>query len=178
MTVITPSLPDRKLLLQQCRESVSTQTVPVHHAVGVDTKRVGPQLMRNTLAKGVSTEWLLPVDDDDVLDPDCVEVLLEHSKDADVVYSFYRPEGADWCANRLFSHKKLFRRNFIPVTALIRKSFFEVVGGYRMQPMEDWLLWQHLFLHGARFKCVPEVLWSYRFGDNSFQPAQQAQLAA
>lgn len=177
MTVITPSLPDRVKLLQQCTESIKAQTVQVHHAVGVDTKKVGPQLMRNVLAKHVTTEWILPVDDDDVLDPDCVGVLLAHSQDADVVYPFCRMEGADWCPNRLFIAKKLFRRNFIPVTALIRKSLFDVVGGYRRQPMEDWLLWQHLFLHGARFKCVPEVLWSYRFGDNSFQPAQQAMAA-
>lgn len=175
--MITPSLPERSHLLKQCTESVQAQTVRVAHLVGTDTKRIGPQLLRNELARGASTDWILPLDDDDVLDADCVEVLLKNSQDADVVYSFYRPEGADWCANRLFNAKKLFRRNFIPVTALIRKSMFDVVGGYRKQPLEDWLLWQHLFLHGARFRCVPEVLWSYRFGDNSFQPAQQAMAA-
>jgi len=104
-----------------------------------------------------------------------VEILLSHSEDADVVYPFCRMDGADWCPNRLFNEKRLFRRNFIPVTALIRKDFFQMVGGYRKVPLEDWDLWQRFYLHGARFKCVPEVLWTYSFhGDNTFQPANQA----
>jgi glycosyltransferase involved in cell wall biosynthesis len=173
VTVITPTLPERTEFLEQCTSSVLAQTVKVTHLVGVDEKRRGPQQTRNELASGVSTEWVLPLDDDDVLDTDFVATLLDRSADADVVYPFTRMVGrTDWCPNRLFNPRMLFRRNFIPVTALIRKDLFDMLGGYRKVPLEDWDLWQRAFLHGAKFKCVPEVLWSYRFHEgNEFQAA-------
>lgn len=117
---------------------------------------------------------MLPLDDDDVLDPECVEVLLAASADADIVYSWCRVEGRDdfWIVNKLFHAESLFVQNFIPCTALIRSSLFRMLGGYRNQPLEDWDLWQRAYLHGARFVCVPEQLWSYRFfGQNTFQAA-------
>lgn len=124
------------------------------------------------LARQADTEWLLPLDDDDVLDPDCVEILLRHSKDADVVYPFCRMEGRTdgWVPNRLFNPRTLMRRPFIPVTALIRRDLFDLLAGYRKVPMEDWDFYARAWLHGARFKCVPEVLWTYRFHEaNQYQ---------
>lgn len=171
MTVITPTLPERASLLEDCKASVAAQTVPVTHLVYVDQDRLGPQLVRNALAASCTTSWILPLDDDDVLDPDCVERLLHFSGDHDVVYPFCRMEGRTdgWVPNRLFNPKTLMRRNFIPVTALIRKTMFDTVGGYKPVPLEDWVLWQWILLHGGRFKCVPEVLWTYRFQVNTFQ---------
>lgn len=172
VTVITPSLPERVKMLEECSESVGNQTVEVHHLVGQDERRLGPQRTRNQLAERATTEWLLPLDDDDILDRDCVEILLANSADADVVYPWTRMVGrSDWTPNRLFNPKMLFRRNFIPATALVRRDFFNMVGGYANVPLEDWNLWQRIYLHGGRFKCVPEVCWSYRFHDgNQFQP--------
>jgi glycosyltransferase involved in cell wall biosynthesis len=171
VTVITPTLPERVKLLEECSASVEAQTIKVTHLVAVDGKRFGPQRTRNNLAKDATTEWLLPLDDDDVLDPDCCEQLVRAGVDADVVYPWTRMDGrTDWCPNRLFNAKMLFRRNFIPNTALIRRDMFNMVGGYHNQPLEDWELWQRIWLHGGRFKCVPEVLWTYRFHDgNQFQ---------
>jgi hypothetical protein len=69
----------------------------------------------------------------------------------------------------------LMRRNFIPVTALIRKDLWDLLGGQRKVPMEDHDFYKRAWLHGARFKCVPEVLWSYRFHDNNqFQGVRAA----
>ena len=174
--MLTPTLPERVKLLQQCTRSVEAQTVKVTQLVSLDRERLGPQLVRNRLALQAETEWLLPLDDDDLLDPDCVEVLLERSEDADIVYPFCRMDGRSdgWCPNRLFNAKRLFRLNFIPNTALVRTDLFRLLGGYRKVQLEDWDLWQRAFLHGARFRCVPEVLWSYRFHEGNRFQAQAA----
>jgi glycosyltransferase involved in cell wall biosynthesis len=175
--VITPSLPGREHLLEQASSSVFAQTVPCVQKTFLDVGRDGPQRLRNLLVGGTDTEWILPLDDDDTLDPECVETLLANSEGADIVYSFCRMDGRDdWCPNRLFNSRTLMRRNFIPVTALIRKDLWDLLGGQRKVPMEDHDFYKRAWLHGARFKCVPEVLWSYRFheGQNTFQGVRAA----
>jgi hypothetical protein len=161
--VLTPTLPERRLLLEDCKASVSSQTVPCTHLVGVDLRREGPGRVRNRLARSTQAEWLLPVDDDDLLDEDCLEVLSQHLEGADVVYPWCRVEGLDeWCPNRLFRPDPLLTFNYIPVTALVRAELWADVGGMRDEPYEDWRFWQRCLGAGARFRCVDEVLWTYR----------------
>ena len=172
VSVLTPSLASRELLLSECRASVEAQTVPVEHLVLVDELREGPQVMRNRLATSSESEWLLPLDDDDLLDPDCVETLLAFAGDADIVYPFCRVEGRDdfYVVNKLWNERSLFLGPYIPMTALIRRDFFEMLGGYRKVQLEDYDFYKRAALHGGRFVCVPEVLWSYRFlGQNTYQ---------
>jgi glycosyltransferase involved in cell wall biosynthesis len=166
--VLTPTLPERALLLEECRASVAAQTVPCEHLVGVDTDRQGPGVVRNRLAAGTDADWLLPLDDDDLLDLDYLETLLPHLTDADVIYPWCRVEGKDdWTPNRLFRADPLLTFNYIPVTALIRRDLWAEVGGWRNEPVEDFRFWQRCLGVGARFKCVDEVLWSYRIGVGS-----------
>lgn len=123
------------------------------------------------------SDWLLPLDDDDTLDPGCVGALLERSSEADIVYPFCRVEGRDdfYVVNKLWCERSLFLQPFIPVTALIRRDFFDMLGGYRNVPLEDYDFYKRAALHGGRFVCVPEVLWSYRFHEtNTFQGAKAA----
>lgn len=162
VTVITPTVQGREELLERCRRSVDGQTVSVVHLVREDVGGEGPARVRNQLLSQVETPWVLPLDDDDELDPDCVQVLLERAQ-ADVVYPWCRMVGRSdgWVPNKLFWAEALFKQNFIPVTALIRTDALRMLGGYRDSQMEDWLLWQWAYLHGLEFQCVPEVLWSY-----------------
>lgn len=167
---MTSSLPDREPLLRQAWASVAAQTVAVQHLAAQDTDREGPARVRNALARQTDTEWLLPLDDDDLLDPDCVQTLLAHSDGADVIYPWCRvtdhtPGIQPWCPNRLFSADALMRFNFIPVTALVRRDLWLEVGGMPDLPhAEDWAMWKRLLGAGAVFRCVPEVLWTYRRG--------------
>ena len=173
VTVLTPSLPERQPLLEECRESVSAQTVECEHLVHVDQDRVGPVAARNHLAVQSATEWILPLDDDDVADPQqLVEVLLDEADGADIVYPWCRMEGRSDGSNpnKRFTSEGLFKQNFIPVTALIRCDLWKMLGGQRPVQLEDWDFMKRAFLHGAKFKCVPEVLWTYRFmGQNQYQ---------
>lgn len=161
--VLTPTLPDRRSLLDECAASVRAQTIPCEHMVAEDAVREGPGRVRNRLARKTDAEWLVPLDDDDLLDPDFLEVLLPHLTDADVVYPWCRVEGLDeWTPNRLYRPDPLLTFNFIPVTAAVRRNLWMRVGGMRDEPVEDWRFWQRCLGEGARFKCVDEVTWTYR----------------
>src|SRR5438445_805557 len=102
--VITATLPERASLLEECCASVLAQTVECEHLVGVDEAREGPSVIRNRLAASTDADWLLPLDDDDLLDPTCVERLLAVSDAADVVYPWCRMVGRTdgWVPNKLF----------------------------------------------------------------------------
>ncbi|MHB8742582.1 MAG: glycosyltransferase [Sulfuricaulis sp.] len=163
MTVITPTVRGRERLLERCVASVGAQSVPVDHLILEDADGEGPSVIRNRLVGFVKTGWILPLDDDDELDPDCVQVLLENAGGVDIVYPWCRmvDRTDGWVPNKLFWAEALFKQNYIPVTALIRTEAFEMLGGYRGRVLEDWVLWQWAYLHGLKFRCVPEVLWSY-----------------
>lgn len=151
---------------------MAAQTAPVDHLVGVDDDREGPTVIRNRLAGSTDADWLLCLDDDDLLDPTFVEVLAPHLAAADVVYPWCRVEDdlGHWSPNRLYRPEPLVGEgqrpyNYIPVTALIRRSLWEQVGGMpNVAHAEDFLFWRRCIGAGARFRCVPEVLWTYRRG--------------
>ncbi len=168
VTVITPTLPERSQLLERCKASVLAQTVPCVHSIQVDAHGLGPARWRNALAYMAKTKWILPLDDDDTLDPRCVQTLLERADEAEIVYPWCRMVGRTdgWVPNKLFQADALFKQNFIPVTALIRRDAFLMLGGYQNIPMEDWALWQWAYLHGLEFRCVPECLWTYYHGEH------------
>ena len=172
VTVITPTVQGRERLLEECVASVEAQTVKCHHLVGEDAGREGPGAVRNRLAGQAETRWLLLLDDDDTLDPGAAEALLAASVGADIVYPWCRMVGRTdgWVPNRLFNPESLFRMNFIPNTVLVDRDTWGMLGGHKQVPMEDWDFYRRAWLHGCGFRCVPEVLWSYRFhGGNHFQ---------
>jgi len=166
VAVLTPTLGERESLLEECKASVRAQTVPVQHLIAVDEDREGPSVIRNRLAEQTDAEWLLPLDDDDLLDPEAVHLLLSAAGGSDVVYPWCRVTGSSWSPNRLFTAKTLESHNYIPVTALIRRSLWEKVK-WRVAPhSEDWIFWRDCVKAGAKFTCIPEVLWTYRIGES------------
>jgi glycosyltransferase involved in cell wall biosynthesis len=169
IAVLTPTLPSRRSLLDEATASVAAQTYPVSHLVGVDQDREGPSVIRNRLAASSDADWYLPLDDDDLLDADCVERLVEQSSDADVVVPWCRvvdvPGLEPWTPNRLFRPESMLLYNFVPVTCLVRAELWRDVGGMPERvEVEDWRFWLRCLAEGARFRVVPEVCWSYRRG--------------
>ena len=182
---LTATLPERASLLEECAVSVHVQTTPSWtHNVGVDKDKEGPAVIRNRLAKETDADWLIPLDDDDLIDPDFLEVLSKHLDDADVIYPWCRVEDfipglPPWTPNRLFRAESLLRFNFIPVTALISHDLWDAVGGMPEDVNnEDWWMWKRCLAEGARFKCVPEVLFSYRRGYSGASRNEWQSLAA
>ncbi len=173
VTVVTPTIPERAPQLAELRASIEAQTVrPAAWVCGLDVQRVGPGPIVNDLIAEADTEWVIRVDDDDLLDPNFFETLAPHlTADADIVYPWCRVENGpipDWAFQVPFDAEWLMFENFIPCTAAIRRDVFIDLGGYREPPdtpHEDWDLWRRALQSGARFLCVPTVTWTYRFGD-------------
>jgi hypothetical protein len=196
IAVLTPSLPGRADMLAEAMASVQAQTLtPVSHVVGIDYERVGIGRTLNHLASSAEADWLARLDDDDLFMPNHLEVLSTGVEDADVIYTWcdVKPRArngvvppvpavlgpAGWIPNQEFDANLLRERNYIPATTLTRKSLWREIGGWTLpgwgvgeaprQPefAEDWDFWLRALDAGARFLCIPEVTWTYRYhGEN------------
>lgn len=167
IAAVIPTIPGREALLEQALESVHAQTVPADQViVALDERREGPAAARNRGVQEASTDWVAFLDDDDVWYPNHLETLLQASGGADVVYSDCALVGphSHPDLNRDFDPFLLQLRNFIPVTALVRRNVFLDVGGFDpADDLEDWGLWKRLASAGCRFVHVPVTTWEYRF---------------
>ncbi len=168
VSVLTPSIVERAGMLEECKQSVAAQTFTRwEHLVEVDELREGCAKTMNRVANLAAGEWLLPLADDDLLNPDCVEALVDAAADADVVYAPPRVEGGQ----PAWPYQK--RPPNIPSCALIRTALWREIGGYKetLRREEDrkfWIAARHL---GARFVRVDRELWVYRFhgGNKTFR---------
>ena len=98
VTVIIPTIAPRRDLLTRAINSVLNQTVPVDQIiVSMDHEKLGAAANRQKALESVTTEFVLPLDDDDELKPNGVELLLAHQSatDADMVYGHYDVIGGD-----------------------------------------------------------------------------------
>ena len=167
LTVVTPAIPERLGMLNQCCASVTAQTLPVRrHLIGVDHARAGIVSVVNALAEAVDTEWMVILADDDLLLKDFVAQMMPAARNpAGVVYSRPVAVGANWAPYRYtFSASDLRKANFIPATALIRTDLWRRLGGYDADAFpEDYDFWLRALDAGAFFRHVPEHNWVYRF---------------
>ena len=164
VTLLTASLPERGHMLAEAVASVTAQKVPpVAHLIGVDHAREGAATVYNRLAGMVDTGWVTFLDDDDLLDPNHLEMLLGHCQGADVVYTWCRPVGHSFrLYNQPFDRNLLRRRSIVPITAMVRTEFYARAGWMRHEDGYDWRFWQRVADAGASFRCVPEITWQYR----------------
>jgi hypothetical protein len=169
IAVVTPTLPSRKELLQECKDSVKQQiwNGETYHAIGADLTGEGAALTRNKIVQSLdsSYEWIAFLDDDDKFLPNHLAVVTEACSGADVVYSECKEEGFQKTWNtRDFNYEAVRKENYIPVTALVRRSAFEKVGGFKEKPYpgEDQWLWLRMYEAGCRLVYVPQETWIYR----------------
>lgn len=177
VTVITPTIPSRHELLAEAAMSVHRQTLAgVTHSILLDAHGDGPAATRNELLRTVRTPYVAFLDDDDLLEPEHLEVLLDRLElsDASVAYSYCnvigpaavsvpRPprDGDVW---RLMERG----RNVIPITVLARTDAIRAGGCfYSEDRYEDYALWMRLRALGHDFALEPRVTWTYRMlGEN------------
>ena len=115
--------------------------------------------------------YMLFLDSDDKLEPQAVEHLLAALRAAPghVGYAYcqlhYFGNQEFIFPSRPFSHRSLLSGTYVNVSALIRRSVFEAVGGW--DPTwrlghEDAELWVRMLHHGYHGVLVPEPLQLYR----------------
>lgn len=188
VAVCIPTIPPRVEQLREALNSVLTQTYPVSELIVVtDHEAYGAASTRNRAWRRASSDWIAFLDDDDLLEPQHVQRLVEHSDDADLIYPwFHLPIGTDPLATLVngqvtrplgvpFGAEQadyvMRHGNFIPVTVLVRRSYLEKIDGFPLPSSErwphteceDWGCWQDLLRAGARFKHVPERTWTWRW---------------
>lgn len=93
ITVIIPSIPPRRKLLDRAIESVNRQTLAaVDVIVAVDEAKAGAAVTRDRALFQVKTEWTAALDDDDEFLPFHLEHLLGTARETDADYVYSYPE--------------------------------------------------------------------------------------
>lgn len=120
-------------------------------------------------------EFILPLDADDKIAPQYIELALkafEEDSTLTVVYCQAEKFGTEkglWNLST-FSLNRLAYENMIFCSALFRKSDWELVGGYDPQMLyglEDWEFWIAILKNGGQVKCLDKIGFYYRIKLNS-----------
>jgi glycosyltransferase involved in cell wall biosynthesis len=133
----------------------------------------GPSAARNNAILASKGKYILPLDADDRLRPsflDSAITILDSQPQVGIVYG-----DAEWFGLRTgrytvgpFDRNRLLYWNFIPVSAVYRRSVWEQNGGYDSTARpEDYDFWLCALEHGWQFAYVPEILFEYRILESS-----------
>lgn len=136
---------------------------------------------RNTGIMNTYTEFVLPLDADDILLDNCVEKLLKRQKEenSDITSPSFKNFGL---INQevVLLPKPVLKHfcvgNFIPYFSLFRTQVLREVGGYSPRMLfgyEDYHLTFNLLSRGAKLATTPEVLVLYRTKPNSMLTVAQ-----
>lgn len=147
-------------------DAVKSERVTVVHLP--ENQGRGP--VRNVGITMATTEAVMSLDADDILEPEHLEktvpTLLEHDR-CGVVYTDYRLFGTESriMRGRPFDRALLYKQQYIFAGSLFRKSAFEKTAGYRREfniGNEDWDFWLSILEAGYDARYVPEPLYRYR----------------
>lgn len=131
---------------------------------------------RNTGIMNASGDWILPLDSDDVLEPNYVERVQQVIKDvpeATVIAPSFKTFGlsaSDVLLQMRPTVGDFQDGNRIGYCSAIRKDALLEVGGYNPRMVfgwEDYDLWIELAKRGKVIVTIPEYLWRYRTRANS-----------
>ncbi len=150
-------------------------------------KNGGASSARNLGIRNARTEYILPLDADDLLEPTFLEYcwwMLSHDQQASWAYTESCGfQGMEYIWKSRFDANKMKRENLLTVTALIRKSALESVGCYMEGPRyynEDWHAWLKMVAAGYYpVQSLGEPLFWYRRSDTgAFSKATTDKSAA
>ena len=136
----------------------------------------GVAAARNAAILVSQGEYIFPLDADDHLRPGWIDQgirVLDSHPQVGVVYGDEEFFGTKTGRSRTgpFESDRLLYFNYIPVSALYRRSVWEQNGGYDgtmpVQGFEDWDFWLGAFEHGWRFAYLPEIFIDYRRANES-----------
>lgn len=162
LSLITVTMESRKdMLFNALRSVLAQETLPsAHHVVWDDGK--GFVKTVNRAIGMVDTEYFCFLDDDDVIYPDHIRVLLENL-DADIVWTWCDVSGRAISFNRGYEPNLLQKQPYIPSNHAMRTNLFREMGGYLDIHNADWDMLRRCELAGATFKNIPQITWQYRF---------------
>lgn len=204
VSIITRTYKGREEFLKQCINSVKNQTYKnIEHIIVEDggntyenllsnksnslntnyfsMPKVGRCVTGNLGLSKANGDYLLFLDDDDLIFADHIEILLSEilkNKDVVAVYtpslevkteystkpytetSINKPEGL----KQNFDFEKLNHSNYITIQSILfQKNLFETRGGFNeeIDVLEDWNLW-HRYAYLNKFKYIEKTTSLYR----------------
>jgi glycosyltransferase involved in cell wall biosynthesis len=143
----------------------------------VHRKNVGVSETRNFGIKFSNAEFVLPLDADDWIEPNFLELTVPKMDDLEVGIVAVSYKGFEMLDGVVEAQETTLaqemKENSIPVCSLIRKEAFNQTPGYtrafidtannRQQlGFEDWNLWIDILKRGWKVAAVKEVLFHYR----------------
>lgn len=138
----------------------------------------GLGLCRNSGFDAADTPYVLPLDADNRLRPDCCEKLLAALKQNCAAYTYPSIQhfGASTAliSNAPYRAQRFVAGNFLDAMALISKEAWAMVGGYNHVRFgwEDYDLWARMAEIGLAGEWLPEVLAEYRVHPTSMMKTQ------
>lgn len=167
ITVVIPTIPSRKKLLERALQSVERQTLPANEVIIEDDSiRSGAAAARDRGTEKVITEWTAFLDDDDEWLPEHLLGLMSTAAEteADLVYAWFDVVGG---TDPLSSHFGVpwdpEKPHLIPVTFMVKTALFRAVGGFSEGfvggpglPGEDWHFTQKFNAAGYKIVHRPE----------------------
>lgn len=147
-------------LLDKLSNNYSVIKIPLNSGVGN---------ARNTAIKQAKTKYVLPLDADDIVDPEFIGnavKFLEGNSEHVMVYGNVQRFGAEeeLVTPPEFNGPMLLAGNYINNSSLYRKEAWEKTGGYdtSLPNYEDWDMWIQLYKQGGVFKKLDQVALNYR----------------
>lgn len=153
----------KHLAQQRAVPSARAQGVPVVHVHGQTLHDA-----RNGGLERVDTEWVLHLDADDELEPDCLRELMAGNADlrAPAVRYVRGGRAAPPRMPQVAGHTHpctadcLTQGNWLVVGTLARAQLLRDVGGWRDFPWsEDWDLWLRCHLANASIEAIPSAVY-------------------
>jgi len=168
ISIIIPHRPDREI---RCIDSINSQTYKnLEVIIQFDDGKHGAAFQRNRGARRAQGEFLFFCDDDIILEPDCLEIMLKElngQPDCSFAYCDYRKAGAlegietmeEWC------FPAATQRNFVSTMSLIRAGNFPGFDE-SLTRYQDWDLCIRIGKH-LKGWYIPKTLFTAYFDDDS-----------
>ncbi|MEG4309534.1 MULTISPECIES: glycosyltransferase [unclassified Microcoleus] len=146
-------------------------TNPQHQIRLIEQANQGISRARNTGISAASGEYIMPLDADDILDPNALICLLEiclKSKVPCIAFGSYQLFGNEKRtvpSYDLYSPENIKQSNMIHPSSLYHKSVWNLVNGYKAEMKEgyeDWEFWVNCHKHSIPFFGTREIVLNYR----------------
>lgn len=136
----------------------------------IDQANGGLSAARNAAWQAATTDLIVPVDADDLIEPQYLQVLWfaiqEHPEAAWAYTDNVGFQEQEYTWHKPFSAERLKTENFLTYSAVIRKKDLEEVGGYIVESQlynEDWRTWLNLLsAHKKPVHLSGELFWYRR----------------
>ena len=134
-----------------------------------------PAKARNYAIQRIESEYILPLDADDILLPEYAETaskFLDENQDIDVVTSDGNIFGSEdgFISSSVFGDW-LRQYNTMVYCSMFRRTFFDKVEGYNEDlpspGIEDWVMWVKGYMSGSKAYKLPKPMWKYRIHPDS-----------